>query len=198
VAAGKGWNVPLTIREGMSNWDFDDADRGIATAKSVIGVRASIEKVVAPFGMHAPKKLQADYEYRVGDLGAVQREANADLAAARTLDAASASVHGHHGVFAAIGLVGAHDGSDLSKARRSFADGDGTKARAGAAAAEHEVADASGAGKLRSGVTLGVIVLGGVATGGLRKRSRKRRQRATDPEQTPEPENDEVVAGQAG
>jgi len=89
----------------------------------------------------------------------VQKEATADLGAAKALVAASGAVNGHHGLFEKIGLIGARDHSQLSQARRSFIAGDAPGAAAGALAAEKTVADAASAGKLRTGAVVGLIVL---------------------------------------
>jgi hypothetical protein len=88
----------------MTNWDFATAQTLIDTANQVTTVHAAIDKTLGVVGLRAPAKLRADYEYTDSDLVAVQKEANADLAAAKDLAVASAVVHGHHGVFATIGL----------------------------------------------------------------------------------------------
>jgi hypothetical protein len=210
LAASGGWNAPLVLREAMSSWDFFTADSLLPQAHAVAVLHAQIERAVKPLGLHSPARLQADYEYRVGDLAAVQREATTDETAAHELVAASASVHGHHGLFATIGLIGAGDRSDLARARQSFSSGNAAQARADARSAERAVADASGAGTLRSGVALGVVLLLAAAVWLLRRRARRRREAVVE---VPEPGgvgadalsvpvggpgNDDVGSGEAG
>jgi hypothetical protein len=178
VAASNGWQAPLVLREAMSSWDFSTADSLLPAARALTATHDAIERSVKPLGLHSPARLKADYEYRVTDLGAVQREATADAAAARELVTASASVHGHHGLFASIGLIGAHDGSDLARARRSFTAGNAAQPRAASLSAEHAVADASGAGMLRSGIALGLVLLVALTSWALRVRSRRRSEAA--------------------
>lgn len=186
VGAGNGWKAPLGLRIAMSNWDFTTADLLLPLADAVTQSHDAIDHAVHPLGLRSPAKLQADYEYRNDDLDAVGREATSDLAAAKELVSASAAVHGHHGLFATIGLIGASGGSDLSGARRSFTAGNGGQSRREARAAEQVVADASGAGELRSGVALGVLVLVGLLVWRLRVRSRGRASADPDPGTGPE------------
>ena len=200
VAAGKGWKAPLSLRIAMSNWDFTTADLITPQAESLTQSHDAIERALRPLGLHSPAKLQADYEYRNDDLEAVGREASSDLAAAKELVSASAAVHGHHGLFSAIGLIGASSGSHLSSARRSFAAGNGGQARGEALAAERVVADASSAGLLRVGIVVGVLLLAGLLIWRLRVRSRRRASRSPDPSGgwDTAPGNGEVATGPAG
>ena len=181
VAAGHGWKAPLVVRQTMTNWDFSTAESMITAATALTATHDAIEHTVRPLGLHSPATLQADYEYKSSDLGAVQKEATADLGAAKAVVAASGAVNGHHGLFAKIGLIGARDHSQLSQAQRSFTAGDAAGAAAAALATEKTVADAANAGKLRTGAVAGLIVLLLLLGWGLRSRSRRRARKAADP-----------------
>lgn len=203
VAVGKDWTPPLTLRQAMTNWEFPTAQDLIDGATAVTKVRDTIDRTVRPLGLHSPAKLKTDYEYGVRDLDQVQEEAKSDLVAAQELVTARAAVEGHHGLFAKIGLFGASDRHNLSDARTAFTAGDAADARASAVAAEHVVADASSAGKLRAGVAAGLIVLLVLTFWGLRGLTRRRERRraaaleaAVEPE--PGPQNEEVAPSPAG
>jgi hypothetical protein len=206
LRTSRGWKAPLVVRQAMTKWDFTTAQTLIGTAEQVTSLHAEIERTLAPLGLHAPAKLQADYEHNSSDLAAVQKEAATDLAAAKDLAAASTAVHGHHGLFATIGSIGSRDTHDLSSARRSFASGNAATARDNALAASHLAADASSTGRLRSAVALGVIVLLALAVWLLRRRRSRRRARRAGSAPLGTgltgadggPANGEVVAGPAG
>jgi hypothetical protein len=177
VAVGGEWKPPLVIRERMAAWDFATAALSIDQAESVAQTRDSMERVLEPLHLKAPARLQSDYEYRNSLLDAVSREATVDLTAAKALVAASAAVHGHHGFFATIGLIGAKQNADLARARDSFVAGDGVKSRGAANDAARVVADAEGAGKLRLGGAAGLVVVLVLLVWALRGWRRRRRAR---------------------
>lgn len=206
LAAGHGWKVPIEIRLAMTDWAFGNARDLMATAKASTRAHDEIERTVRPLGLHTPAPLKNDYESRETDLGAVRKEANADLAAAKELVKASDAVHGQHSFFAKIGLIGASDHDHLAKARRSFVAGNATDARASALAAQQVVADAPRAGKIRGAGAAGLIVIFVLVVWGLRAWFRRRAKRAaarnatTGPDEGPDPdaEKQEVTTGWAG
>jgi hypothetical protein len=77
--------------------------------------------------------------------------------------------------------------------------GDAAQTSAAALAAEHVVAGADLAGKLRVGGVLGLVVAGAVLVWLVRRWLRRRRARpAANPEPEAAPENDEVATGAGG
>jgi hypothetical protein len=210
LATGKGWKGPVALRQALTDWNFADAQSLTAAANAALDTRAAIDRVLRPLGLHAPAKLQADYEYKVTDLAAVLSEARVDLAAAKELAKASDAVKGRHGLLATVGLIGAKHHADLSRAQQSFEKGNGAASRESALAAEKVVSDASSEGMKRLGSVLGAIVLIVVLVFVGRKWRRRRAKKVAtieadlapllDPDDAPdqEPRNEEVTTWPAG
>ena len=116
------WDVPLSIRDAMRAWRFDEATALIDGAEAVVDLRGKVERAAAAAGLTAPATLRQAFEDDDGfddalaeggaELQAIERYVAADADARRGVAAHDARA------------VGEHPDADLVAAREAFARGE--------------------------------------------------------------------------
>lgn len=175
VAAARDWELPASIRAAMRAWDFERATALLDEAERALALRTEVETAAARAGLAVPPTLRTAFEGERGP-GAAISEAEAVLAAIRTIEAAAAARPAEETPLRRLGLVDVDPDAELEAARAAFAAGDLDAAVAGADAARNawETAEEIGA---RRAVGLGsataAVLLGlGLLASALRRRRR--------------------------
>jgi hypothetical protein len=171
---GDTWAPPLAVRNAMSDWQFPTADRLIDDSQEVLGLRDRIAAELKPLGLHVPAALEREYESAAGDVKTLVIDATSAEKASSAIVAADKAVHGHHGFWSQIGLLGGSANHALGDAEDDFATGHSTAALAEAKKATKTVESSTSTGQQRSGMALAAIVL--ASGGGLLVRRGVRRR----------------------
>ncbi len=124
VASAGDWMIPRALREAMRAWRFDDANRLMTDAETILAQRSEITAGAAASGLTVPGTLRTAFESPDGFASATAA-AQAALEAIARYDAAVAARPTTAGdTFQEIGLWGTSPGADLEAARAQFASGD--------------------------------------------------------------------------
>ncbi len=160
VAEAGAWQLPVTVRDAMRAWRFDQAGALLRNAATILDQRAAILAAAASSGLTVPDTLQAAFEASDGFASATL-EAQAELEAIERYDAAAASRLADPDMVEAVGLWGTAPEVDLDLARTLFAAGDlgGSATAADAAASAWTSAPDVGRGRIVSLIVLGVALL---------------------------------------
>ena len=164
----------------MRAWRFDDANRLLTEAETILADRTDIAAGAAASGLTLPDTLQTAFENPDGFATATQ-EAQTELQTIAEYDAAVAARPASTDLVTDIGLWGTSPQADLDAAGAQFASGDTDAAvvSAGNAASAWTNAADIGRGRL---ISLGGIVLAlliAIVLGGLWYRGRRRTRRGT-------------------
>jgi hypothetical protein len=178
-AAAGDWGTPAPVRAAMEGWNFTDATKAIAAARSWLGDRDSLLQEVERAGLSTPRQLREAYRANGGGTDA-RDELNAERAVVADYQAATERANGSRSVFERIGLLGGREPSELlASANGLFAAGNlrGAAEVISEARGRLEGAQLNGLLRLLSLLLL-VVVAAGVALylvrrpGGLRRRRR--------------------------
>lgn len=178
VEAGDGWIPPASLRLAMTDWRFSTADELFDGAHTVLDTKAEILTVVADLDVDERLALQAAYE-EGKSLPALDEEADAALAAARSLRTAEDAREEGAGPLGAVGLLLSGVDDDLSDAQRAFEEGDYDEVERRAAAVTSTMDGATAAGGMRVAALVAVALVLAV---GLRLRRARRAAREPEPE----------------
>ena len=183
VTAVGDWHVPLSIRDAMRSWRFDQGTELMDAATSVLELRAKVEAAASAAGLEPPAALREAFEDDDGFDDAIA-EGGAELQAIDHYSAAVAKRPAETTPMMQLGLMGQTPDADLAAARDSFANGDlGASAEAADEAAASWVnAEPSGQGRAFSIASIVVALLFFIAlviVGFRRGRRRRRRMQAT-------------------
>ncbi len=167
VAAAGDWELPASIRAAMRTWQFEQATSLLDEATRALELRSEVETAAARAGLTAPPTLRAAFEGERGP-GAAIPEAESELAAIRTIEAAAAARPAEETPLRWLGLVDVNPEAELEAARAAFATGDldAAVARADAARNIWQTAEeigtrrAVGLGSATAAVLLGLGLLG--------------------------------------
>jgi tetratricopeptide (TPR) repeat protein len=152
-ATAGAWDLPPDIRRTMDTWQFDEAIAFMGQARTTLATAAQIATQSVQEGTTVPGNLKSAFE---AGLVRGTDEANAELAALRSMEGARQAEADQHGAARGLGLLGADPGADLDRARAAFSAGNIPAAQAFASEAWSEWAGAAGAGEIRIlGATLG-------------------------------------------
>lgn len=178
VARAGSWELPASIRQAMTAWRFDTADDLMSQASTVLDQRARIETRAAADGLTPPPTLREIFESDRG-LRAAAVEAEAELAAMGTIEAAAAAEPPHPDLIDQLGLAGSEPDAAMTAARSAFATGHLDTAVREAEAARAIWTSARDVGTRRALSILGAALLLGLvlvlALVRLRGRRRQRR-----------------------
>jgi hypothetical protein len=162
IEVTRGWELPASIRQAMTAWQFDAARGLMSQARLVIQRRGEVEAAATAAGLTPPPTLEAAFE-GTGGLRAATLEADAEVAAIASIHAAAASEPVNPDPLTQLGLYDEEPRDDIAAARSSFAAGDLDAAvnRAEAARATWAAAPEVGATRARSigGGLIAVLVL---------------------------------------
>jgi hypothetical protein len=116
------WELPRSIREALTTWQFGRAEGLLAQADEVLTQRDDIEAAAVAAGLNPPDTLETLFE---GDRGLPAAHARrAERAALDTLVAAAATRAADPEPLQVLGLLGSEPELDLAAARSAFTDGD--------------------------------------------------------------------------
>jgi hypothetical protein len=188
VKAVAGWHVPLSIRDAMRAWRFDEGTALMESATDVLDLRARVETAAADAGLTAPVALREAFEDDDGFDDAVA-EGGAELQA---IDHYTTAV-GHRPAGSTplmqLGLVGQTPETDLALARDAFSRGDlaASAEAADEATAAWLNAEPSGQGRAFSIASIVIAVLFFLALVLVTiRRGRRRRQNRMQAHRLPE------------
>ena len=157
VTTVDGWHVPLSIRDAMRAWRFDQGTTLMEGAGSVLALRKRVEDAASDAGLTAPATLRAAFEDDDGFDDALA-EGGAELQAIEHYANAVAQRPAETSPLMALGLMGLAPDTQLAAARDAFARGD---LQASAQAADHAAAswlDAEPSGQRRAFSIVAIIV----------------------------------------
>jgi len=180
VARAGEWQLPRPVRDAMRAWRFDDANRLLTDAGTILAERTDIAAGAAASGLTVPHTLQTAFQSPDGFATATQ-EAQTELEAIARYDAAVAARPVRTDMFFDVGLWGTSPQADLEAARTQFASGDTAAAVVSAGNAASAWTNAAGVGRGRL-ASLGVLLLAvllAIVLGGIRYRGRRRARRST-------------------
>ncbi|MFL5679060.1 MAG: hypothetical protein ACJ77B_00495 [Chloroflexota bacterium] len=184
IAETGTWQLPRVVRDDLRAWQFDDAKALLAEARQVLDRRAGLEHDAAAAGVKLPATLETAFETGTS-FAAATAAADAEAAAIRTLDAATAAKPHDIGPVAQIGLIGATPEADLAAARSSFESGDLLASAQRAAAAKSAWSGAEDLGRNRilgvAGLSLLALLALALAFSLSRARRSRRRSGASGP-----------------
>ena len=157
VTTVDGWHVPLSIRDAMRAWRFDQGMTLMEGAGAVLTLRKRVENAASDAGLTAPGTLRDAFEDDDGFDDALA-EGGAELQAIERYTDAVARRPAETTPLMALGLIGQTPDVQLAAARDAFARGD---LRASAEAAAHAAAswrDAEPSGQRRAFSIMSIIV----------------------------------------
>ena len=157
VTTVDGWHVPLSIRDAMRAWRFDQGMTLMEGAGSVLALRKRVEDAASDAGLTAPGTLRDAFEDDDGFDDALA-EGGAELQAIERYTDAVAQRQSETTPMMALGLIGQTPDLQLAAARDAFARGD---LRASSEAADHAAAswlDAEPSGQRRAFSIMAIIV----------------------------------------
>jgi hypothetical protein len=176
VEAAGDWELPASIRQDMSTWQFDDAVDALTAASEVVDDRDAIVAAAGQLDLAAPATLREAFEGEAG-LEAAASEAGAELETLELLADGTERLADEPQLLESIGLIGTDPAAALQRARDSFENGDLDAARDSAAAALSIRSNADGGGRIRV-LVAGALVLVLDGAGMAYGITRRRRQRS--------------------
>lgn len=161
----RGWDVPLSIRDAMRSWRFDEATGLIDGARSILSLRSRVETAAGEAGLSPPPSLREAFEDDDG-FGDAAAEGDAELQAIERYVAAEAIRPATITPMMALGMWNETPEADLVAARQAFAGGDlrGAVAAADEAVASWVNAESIGQGRAFSLAAIAIAALFIVAT----------------------------------
>ena len=123
VTTVDGWHVPLSIRDAMRAWRFDQGTALMDGATAVLDLRERVEAAASKAGLRPPTALRAAFEDDDGFDDALA-EGGAELQAIEHYTDAVARRPAETTPLMTLGLVGTAPEADLATAREAFARGD--------------------------------------------------------------------------
>lgn len=177
VAAGD-WRLPLSVREALRAWRFEQATQLFASAHRILDQRDAIAAGAASAGLTPPPTLREAFELPDA-FAAADREATAELEAIATYVDAAATRPNEPNPFQIMGLWGTTPDADLDAARARFSNRDlpGSSHAARAAAFAWTSAEDVGRGRFISIVALTLALLIAIVLVARWLRARRRRRR---------------------
>lgn len=183
VEHGDSWRPPAVVRKDMGAWSFASADLRITEAEALLDKRDQLRALAERAGTSIAPNLESEYEKADATLAKAGEIADRQLAAATTLADAADRVSGGRSITQRVGLLFSHPGSDITDARRAFADDDTARASELALEAQRTIDGAATAGRNRL-LVAGAVVVVLLVAGLVIRRHRKSRDHPPDP---PEP-----------
>jgi hypothetical protein len=174
VEAADDWELPASIRQEMSEWQFDEAADALTAASEVLHDRDAIVTAAARLDLTAPATLREAFEGEAG-LEAAASEAAAELETLELLADGTDRLADEPQLLESIGMIGNDPDAALQRARESFEGGDLDVASESAAAALSIRSSAEDGGRIRVLVAGAlVLVLDGAAMAyGITRRRRQ-------------------------
>jgi hypothetical protein len=171
------WQEPLSIRDAMRAWRFDEATGLIDGAEAVIELRERVDAAATAAGLEPPGALREAFEDDDGFDDAIV-EGGAELQAIERYVAAVAHRPVQVTPITTLGLLGETPEDDLVAARQAFAEGSlaASTAASDEAAASWLSAEPIGQGRAFSLAAIAIAALFVVASIFALRRHRRRRR----------------------
>ena len=128
LASVGDWQLPASIREAMRAWQFDEAGRQMADARSVLAMRGAVDSLATKGGITLPQAMRERFE--AGDMAGASREAEAERNAMFAVIQAAGSRSSDDDVLSRIGMIGEDPEADIVAARAAVTAGDLAAAQA--------------------------------------------------------------------
>ncbi len=122
LASAGDWQLPTSIREAMRGWQFDEAGRQMADARSVLAMRGAVESLASRGGLTLPPTMRERFE--AGDMAGASRAAEAERNAILAVIGAEDSRASDDDVLSRIGMIGQDPEADIVAARAAITAGD--------------------------------------------------------------------------
>ena len=122
LASAGEWQLPTSIREAMRGWQFDEAGRQMADARSVLAMRGAVESMASRGGLTLPPAMRERFE--AGDMAGAARAAEAERNAILAVIGAEDSRASDDDVLSRIGMIGQDPEADIVAARAAITAGD--------------------------------------------------------------------------
>jgi len=174
AAAGDGLAPPFVVRQAMSKWFFEDADRWIAEATDLLGDRAALEGRAETLEVSLPADVDEAWRDAESDLDGVHDAVTALDDALADLTAARAELDVERDFVVSVGLLGSTPESGWDAAVAAFEADDLPAADRATDDVVALLAGAPDAGRTRlagGGAVLGAVVLGGILVVRRRRRA---------------------------
>ena len=179
VVAAADWQLPVSVREALRAWQFEQAGQLFARAHRILDQRAAIAAAAASAGLTPPPTLRAAFEL-ADAFAAADREATAELEAIAIYVDAAATRPSEANPFQIMGLWGTTPDAELDTARARFSNADlvGSRDAARAAAFAWTSAEDVGRGRFISivALTLALVIAIVLVASWFSARRRRRRR----------------------
>jgi hypothetical protein len=165
AVAGDGLAPPFVVRQAMSTWSFENADRWIAEATDLLGDRAALEGRAEALDVALPADVDEAWRDAECDLDGVHDAVTALDDALADLISARAELDAERDFVVSVGLLGTAPESGWDIAVEAFEADDLPAADRATDDVVALLAGAPDAGRARlagGGAVLGAVVLGGI------------------------------------
>ncbi|MFL5724268.1 MAG: hypothetical protein ACJ78H_12850 [Chloroflexota bacterium] len=179
LASAGGWQLPRQVRDAMRAWQFDDAERLLTEADTILEETRKLASEAEAAGLTLPDTLPSAFEGPDG-LTAARAEIDDTREAISHYTAAVDARPPTMDLVTEIGLWGASPDADLDAASSEFASGDPGAATTSADLAASTWSNAADVGRDRL-LGIGLLILGVFLAGlvaAVLYRSRRRRRSA--------------------
>ncbi len=155
---GGDWDIPVVVRQRMSDWRFERAGQLIEAADEVLDRRDEVAEAADVLGVELPPSAQVAYEDATTNLDQATELLTESAKGLEDLSAARATLDADRSLFQRIGLWGEAP-EDKYAAAVAFAEGDEMESTSEAAERAAEIVDgAESTGKSRALSAAGAVV----------------------------------------
>jgi hypothetical protein len=173
LALAGDWVLPQAIRDALRAWRFDDAERLMADARTVIAQRNAVVSMADRDAVALPEAMRLQFES--GALAAASATAASERNAMLAIEQARDSRSADDDVLSRIGMLGEQPDADLAAARVALAAGNTDGTLAAADGAYRAWTGAWQEGRRRALVALALVATGILLATAIASRARRRR-----------------------
>lgn len=190
------WGVPVSIRQEMTDWRFENAHELMDAAGEVLDLRDDLDAVTEESGLVVPDVVELTYEDSTDDFAAAKLVAEDALTAANSFVADQEAVNSDYSFTTKIGLLGTDPQLHLDAATEAFAVADYELAATEGDAAVDMISSAAATGTTRliAGAAGLLLVLAGVGFAA----SRRGKGRSDSADQTDSSEGADYLTSSGG
>jgi hypothetical protein len=174
LALAGDWVLPLAIRDALRAWRFDDAERLMADARTVVAQRNAVVSMADRDGLALPEAMRLQFE--AGTLAAASATAASERNAMLAIEQARDSRSADDDVLSRIGMLGEQPDADLAAARAALAAGNTDATLASADGASRAWTGAWQEGRRRALVALALVATGILLVTAIASRARRFRR----------------------
>ena len=122
LALADGWALPRSIRDALRAWQFDDAERLMADARTVFAQRGALVSMAAQRELTLPADMRTRFE--AGQLAEASARAEAERNAMLVIGQAAGERTNERDLLTTIGMIGEDPEAKIASASASLAAGD--------------------------------------------------------------------------